>query len=81
MLQGRNKKTVIISFGLGKYVAVNAIIRKLTLKKWRANTDFDEYFWVSKQLNTKFALKCRIAKSGMPVTVKLNNKYFSVLLC
>ena len=32
---------------------------------------------VSNKLNTKFALKLRIAKSDIPVNVKFNSKYFA----
>ena len=68
-----DSKKILLSFGLDKYVAVNVIIRKLTLNKWRANIEFDEDFLVSKQLNTKFVLKYRIVNAGMPVNVKINN--------
>ena len=51
-----NKK-IILSFGLVKDVVVNDIIRKPTLKKYRSNIYFSEYFLVSKQLNTKISLK------------------------
>ena len=57
-------------------VAVNAIIRKPTKKKWRTNIDSNDYFLVSKQLNTKFAPNYRIANSGMTVNMKSNGKYF-----
>ena len=69
-----NQKSILFSFGLGKYVSVNAIIEKRTLKKWIANIDFDEYFLVSKKLNTKSALKYRINNSVMPLYVKFNSK-------
>ena len=46
-----------------------------TLKKWRANIDFNEDFLVSKQLNTKFAPKYRISNYEMPVNIKFNSKY------
>ena len=62
MLQVFQQQNTLLSFGLGKDVSVDAIIRKLTFKKWRANIYFDEYFLVSKQLNIKFALKYRIKK-------------------
>ena len=65
-----------LSFEIGKDESVNFIIGKLTLLNWRANIDFDEDLLVSKQLNTKFALKYRITRSRMPVNVKFNGKYF-----
>ena len=75
--KGRTTKTIIISFVLGKHVVVNAIIGKLIINKWRAKQFIDEDFLVSKLLNTKFALKYRIANSGMPVNVKFNSKDLS----
>ena len=71
---------MLLSFVLGKDVAVNSIIVKPKLKKWRENIHFDGYLFVSKQLNNKFALKYRTSKSGMPVNVKFNSKYFLDLL-
>ena len=72
-----NQQLILLSFGLGKDAAVNDIIRKLTFKKWRENIGSDEYFLVSNKLNTIFALKYRIPKSGMPVNVKFDSKYFT----
>ena len=69
-----NKK--ILSFGLGKYVVANSIIGRTTLNKRKSNIYFNEYFLVSNELNTKFALKYRISNSGMPENVKFNKKYF-----
>ena len=69
-------KNILLSFGLGKDVSVDAIIRKLTFKKWRANIGSDEDFLVSNKLNTRFALKYRIPNSVIPVNVKFGSKYF-----
>ena len=70
---------MLVSFGIGKYVAVNAIMGKFTLK-WRATIDFGEDFLIAKKFNTKFALKYIITNSDIPVNVKFNRKYFSELL-
>ena len=49
---------------------------KKTFKNWRAYIDSNEYFLVSKHLNTNFSFKYRITNSGMLVNVNFNNKYF-----
>ena len=72
--------TILTSFGLRKDVTVSFIIRKPTFKKWITNIDFDEYFLVTRQLNTIFALKYIISNSGMPVNLKFDSKFFSELL-
>ena len=52
------------------------LAKKNYLKKWIANIDFDEELLVSKQLNTKFALKYIIYNSAIPVNVKFSSKDF-----
>ena len=71
-----NNKPLILSFGLGKDIAVDNSVGKLDLEEWIANIYCYEYFLVPNQINTKFMLNYRIAKSQIPVNVIFDRKYF-----
>ena len=60
-----------MSFGLGKDVAVKAIIEKPSLKKWKGCIDFAEDIFTSVELKLSFDMEYKMANAGLP-----NNKIF-----
>ena len=66
---------VLLSFGLGEAISVNAIIGLLTLRSWKMVLDIDEYQANSKTLNQYFELSYQHAGTGLPsgITVSCNN--------
>ena len=69
-----NYKSVNLSFGLFRDVAVNAIIGKPTLKTWRCIVKSDSDYLISIQIHTKFPMTYKIVNSGMPPSIKFDIK-------
>ena len=67
-------KRTQIEFCLGKEVAANAIIRILTLKKWKASIRFESNFLTSTLLQTKFTLIYKPSNTGLPSRVAFEYK-------
>ena len=66
---------VLLSFGLGETISVNAIIGLPTLRSWKMVLDIDEYQANSKTLNQYFELSYQHAATGLSsgITVSCNN--------
>jgi len=64
-----DKLHILLSFGLGKEVAVNAIIGQPTLKEWKCCVDFARDIFTSEELQLLFDMSYKIADLGLPKDV------------
>ena len=69
-----NDKSVNLSFGLGRDIAVNSIIGKPTIKTWKCIVKFNSDYLILNWLHTKFPMTYKIANSKMPSGIKLDTK-------
>ena len=65
-----NNSPTTLSFGLGKDVAVNAIIGTTTLRSWGCSIDFVTNHLSASLIRTRFPLKAEKATSSLPSHVK-----------
>ena len=67
---------VVISFGLGHDVAVNAIVGKPTLKSWKGCIDFSSDTFTSEELKLTFSIDYKMADTGLPQDVVFDSTSF-----
>ena len=71
-----DKIPVGVSFGLGKDIAVNAIIGKPTLKEWTGCIDFVDDIFTSVELNLSFNMEYKMADTGLPSNIMFDSTKF-----
>ena len=71
-----NKLPILLSFVLENEVAVNAIIRKPTLKEWKGCVDFNNDTFISEELMLQFDMEYKVADASLPKNVIVNNTGF-----
>ena len=71
-----NKLPILLSFGLGNEVAVNAIIGKPTLKEWKGCVNFNNDTFTSEELMLQFEMEYKVADAGLPRNVIFDNTGF-----
>lgn len=69
-------RPVTISFGLGRDVAVNAIVGKPTLKSWKGCIDFASDTFTSEELKLTFSMDYKMADTGLPPDVVFDSTSF-----
>ena len=67
---------ILLSFGLGKEVAVNAIIDKPKLKEWKGCIEFERYLFSCGELRMPFAMEYKMADLGLNDEVKFDSTRF-----
>ena len=67
---------VLLSFGLGKEVSVNAIIGKPTLKEWKGCVDFARDIFTCEELRVSFYMKYQMADLGLSKDVLFDSANF-----
>ena len=67
---------MLISFGLGESISVNAIIGLPTIKEWKIVLDVDAGYATSKLLRKKFDLTFQHASNGFPTGVEFTKDDF-----
>ena len=64
-----NKLSILLSFGLGNEVVVNAIIGKPTLKVCKGCVDFNNDTFISEEIMLQFDMEYKVADPGLPKNV------------
>ena len=68
-----DKFLILLSFGLGNEVAVNAIIGKPALKESKDCVDFNKDIFTSEKLMLQFNMEYKVAYTGLPKNVIFDN--------
>ena len=71
-----DKLPILLSFGLGKEIAANAIIGKPTLKEWKGCVDFNKGIFTSEELTLQFDMEYKAADAGLPKNVTFDSTQF-----
>ena len=72
----KNEEMVLLLFGLGKAISVNAILGLPTLRDWKIMFDVDENKAISKELNRYFELSYWHAAFGSPSSITFTKDDF-----